>query len=330
MFKYIIMFFSLFAREVYAGASCISCGSITNTITENLDVNKNRPGETLSSAEVSSSLGRFSTTKGQKIQWWVAYSGEVPSQAGSIQPGLTYFRVDDYISLALSVNFKACRGVMYAPFNVHLLSVPQCRPVVGKGSDEFLPVSFNTKIKIDKKMIGGTYGNNMLIAESGVCQPEGCASKQAVISKVYLNYNIVVPQNCTINAGQIVNVDFGEISSSAFKIAGARAEGVNPQSRTINMECTNIQAQANLTLRVQADSVSGNAIVSDNKDVGFVVADAAGKELTPNMLSSVIPFRLDDNASAHVPVKVWPVSVTGQKPKEGVVTSRGYLRVDFD
>ncbi|WP_391570507.1 fimbrial protein [Serratia ficaria] len=238
-----------------------------------------------------------------------------------------YQKIDDYFSIA-TYRTSNC-GKSYAPFNVTEVDKRSCRPIplTGYYVDG---ITLNSTLKITRRLIGGTYEKRIYLGTLGGCKGLNCGRQDLVYARVYLNYSIVVPQNCTINAGQIVNVDFGEISSSAFKIAGARAEGVNPQSRTINMQCTNIQAQANLTLRVQADSVSGNAIVSDNRDIGFVVADAAGKELTPNMLSSVIPFRLDDNASAHVPVKVWPVSVTGQKPKEGVVTSRAYLRVDFD
>lgn len=71
-------------------------------------------------------------------------------------------------------------------------------------------------------------------------------------------------------------------------------------------------------------------MVSDNPDVGFVVANSNGTPLMPNNLSSKIPFRLDDNAAAHVGIRAWPISVTGNKPVEGPFTARGYLRVDYD
>ncbi|VFS45007.1 mannose binding protein FimH [Enterobacter cancerogenus] len=85
-------------------------------------------------------------------------------------------------------------------------------------------------------------------------------------------------------------------------------------------------------MRIEADSgsVNGNMLVSDNKDVGFIIANDSGTPLTPNSLSSKIPFRLDDNAQAQVGIRAWPVSVTGNKPAEGRFTSRGYLRVDYD
>ncbi|WP_253378652.1 type 1 fimbria D-mannose specific adhesin FimH [unidentified bacterial endosymbiont] len=145
---------------------------------------------------------------------------------------------------------------------------------------------------------------------------------------------IQVPQSCAINAGQIVEFDFGDIRASLFSDAGAgnRPQKISPQSKTVAIKCTNVEANAYLTMRIEADSdnVQGNALVSDNKDLGFVVANASGTPLTPNSLASKVPFRLDDSGQAQVGIRVWPVSVTGNKPAEGRFTSRGYLRVDYD
>ncbi|ABP59675.1 type 1 fimbria D-mannose specific adhesin FimH [Enterobacter sp. 638] len=143
---------------------------------------------------------------------------------------------------------------------------------------------------------------------------------------------IQVPQSCAINAGKVVEFDFGDIGASLFSQAGAgnRPQNVNPKTQTIAIKCTNVEANAYLTMRVEAEKVSGNALISDNPDLGFIVATASGTPLTPNSLTSKIPFRLDDNASAVVGISAWPVSITGKKPGEGRFRSRGYLRVDYD
>jgi len=143
---------------------------------------------------------------------------------------------------------------------------------------------------------------------------------------------IEVPQNCEINAGQIVEFDFGDIGASLFSQAGAgnRPQGVTPQSKTVAIKCTNVAAQAYLSLRLEAEKASGKMMVSNNNDLGFIVADSSGQPLTPNDLSSKIKFQLDDAATAQVGIRAWPVSVTGNKPAEGPFSARGYLRVDYD
>jgi P pilus assembly protein, pilin FimA len=143
---------------------------------------------------------------------------------------------------------------------------------------------------------------------------------------------IQVPQSCEVNAGRVVEFDFGDIGASLFSQAGAgnRPQKVSPQTKTIAIKCTNVEANAYLTMRIEAEKVSGNALVSDNADLGFVVANESGTPLIPNNLTSKIPFRLDDSAQAQVAIRAWPVSITGNKPKEGRFSSRGYLRVDYD
>lgn len=78
---------------------------------------------------------------------------------------------------------------------------------------------------------------------------------------------------------------------------------VMPQTKSIAVKCTNVAAQAYLTMRLEASAVSGQAMVSDNQDLGFIVADQNDTPITPNDLNSVIPFRLDAAAVANVTLR---------------------------
>lgn len=315
----------------YAVTSCISCGSVTNSITANLSAGENSVGTTKASNDVMSSAGTYSKSPNQEVQWWGGYPGSGVSQPNTAVITWNYHKIDEYISVALSVEHPECNRQFYMPFNVKLLNNGDCQAAVNPNTQAtFSPVSFKSRIRIDKKLVSGTYSKNILVAESGVCQPANCQSKQAIISRIYLNLNITVPQTCTLNPGQVINIDFGNLSSGAFTVAGARPEGVNDIIRTIPIECNGIAANTAMTVRLQADKVSGNAVVTNtNNDVGFVVADGNGTALTPNNLSSVIPFSLGSDNKSSVTIRVYPVSVTGNKPAEGPVTSQAYLRVDF-
>lgn len=152
------------------------------------------------------------------------------------------------------------------------------------------------------------------------------------ISNVYLTGDVNVPQSCEIDTGKTIEFDFGNIAATSFSRAGAgnKPNGVNAQTRTIGIQCKNMEANALLSMRLEANDTSGNAMVSDNKDLGFVIADQRNSPLTPNNINSTIPFQLDDSAAASLPITAWPVSITGNKPAEGKFTAEGYLRVDFD
>lgn len=186
-------------------------------------------------------------------------------------------------------------------------------------------------IRIDKSFVGFTQFNK-LVLHNYLSLYKDTVMDGPSVADVYISGNVVVPQSCELDAGTTVTMDFGNIGSPMFSQAGAgnKPEGVNPQSHMIAVKCKNIDAQALLAMRLETDNASGNAMVSNNKDVGFIVADGNRNPLTPNNIDSKIRFQLDDNSAARVPITVWPVSVTGNKPEEGKFTAEGYLRIDFD
>ncbi|WP_380178357.1 fimbrial protein [Kalamiella sp. sgz302252] len=186
-------------------------------------------------------------------------------------------------------------------------------------------------LRIRKPFIGFSHFSVLALQTYLNTQP-GIQVSGAPIATVTLGGQIVIPQSCEFTPDKIITIDFGNIAASAFAAAGAgnKPAGVNPQTRNIGIQCKNIDAQAMLSLRLEANNVASNAIVSDNPDLGFVLADKNQQPLMPNNAESKIPFQLDGNASASVPISAWPVSITGNKPAEGKFTAEGYLRVDFD
>lgn len=305
-------------------AACSGCNQTINlTLVDTLDAQTNTPGKTKTSSAFT--VARFEGSfVGQQSTSFTNINGSLPPY-GTAPSDWVYQRVDDYLSVAVRLS-QTC-GYIYAPFNRQQWASTTCQAV------DYLPATWDTttwesSLKINRKMIGGTYRKNIFLGAWGGC--EGlCAAPTETYANVYLSYNITVPENCELNAGDIVTVDFGKVPTRAFKTAGAKAEGVNPQTRSIALKCSNIEQQASLTMRVEADKVNGNIVVSDNPDVGFVVTDGRSNPLTPNLSTSVIPFKMDSSGRADVVIKTYPASVTGQQPTEGPVSSRAYLRVDF-
>lgn len=323
----------VFSGSCAAAINCISnCGNTYTNISENFSSSENTPGSTKDSSSVSFS-SHILYTSGSRAMQWLKYAGEEVPAPYTVTRNWTYRKVDDYISVALrrtSPCMGGADGYAYAPFNDYIYNTSTCEPLEpNPGREGDFGSSFQSRIRIDKKIVNGTYSKNILVATFGMCQPEGCQSSQYK-RDVYLDLNITVPQSCELNAGQVIDINFGNISSGAFKTAGGEAQGVTPQSRSVSVKCDNIAGNAQLDLRLQADKTNGNIVVSDeNNDVGFRVTNNSGVPLIPNNLSSVIPFTLDSNARQNVTIQTYPVSVTGNKPTEGSVTSRAYLRVDF-
>lgn len=201
-----------------------------------------------------------------------------------------------------------------------------CGSTLASGSK----VKINLKIK--KKFVGASYIVNQTIAYFYGNQGGSGQGNGTPMAQINLNATMTVPQSCSINAGQVVEFDFGTLSAQSFAAAGAgnKPSTATTLTKTVDIECNNIAAQTTLTLRLEASNTSGNAVVSNNKDVGYILADFNNNQLTPNLSTSKIPFTLDDNDKSSVVLRSWPISITGSKPEVGTVTATGYLRADFD
>ena len=308
------------AHAVFCLAGCNQV--VNQNFNHNLSATENQVGRFFTSNQVVGNKRTLYWEQAGLRGQWGTYIGDVIPPAGTKQNDWVYQKIDDYVSIAL-------KDGNHFPYNVYTVIASTGEPAMGIGqSNSTRNPIYQSRLRIDKKIISGTYTKNVFLAEVGLCEPYGCRSKEVVLTRIYANLNITVPQSCVLNAGQVITIDFGPVSSTAFQSAGMPAQGVPPITRNVSVQCDNIQAGAALTMRLQANKTSGNVIVSNNSDVGFTVMDTAGKTLIPNNLGSVIPFLLS-GSRANVGIRVQPVSITGKQPKEGPVTSEAYLRVDF-
>ncbi|MDM2874560.1 type 1 fimbria D-mannose specific adhesin FimH [Citrobacter sp. Cpo069] len=288
----------------------------------------NQPGQVVTLPEKSGWVGVNATCPaGTTVNYtYRSYVTELPVQ--STEGGFQYLKLNDYLLGAMSIT-DSNAGLFYPPRNYIRMgvdsNVSKQKPFGVQDSNLVF------KLKVIRSFINMVPIPRQTMFRVYVTTSTGDALSTPVYTISYSG-KVEVPQNCEVNAGQIVEFDFGDIGASLFSKAGAgnRPEGINPQTKTVAIKCTNVAAQAYLTMRVEAEKASGQMMVSDNPDLGFIVADKTGRPLTPNNLSSTIPFQLDDNAAANVSIRTWPVSVTGNKPTEGPFTARGYLRVDYD
>lgn len=340
MLKYFIIIASLLFIGSYEKANAsFSCGDcinrrVDNNINANISSGENEIGKLIMSNTVTTPEVRDikfdGPDKGVPASEWFVFASDGVSLLGSFYPNWNFKKIDDYVSIGVRY-VSNCGVESYAPFNRRIRAQGPCSEWLTTNSTWYSR-QFQTALRIDKKIVSGTYAKNILLGEYGICWPAytDCRRKNATFMKLYVNLNLTVPQTCELNAGQVINIDFGNISSGAFKTAGAIAQGIQPKERTVSVKCDNIAGNSQLTMRLQANKANGNIVVSDeNNDVGFRVTNNSGTPLIPNNLSSVIPFTLDSNARQNVTIQAYPVSVTGNKPAEGPVTSRAYLRVDF-
>lgn len=183
-------------------------------------------------------------------------------------------------------------------------------------------------VYITKPFVGSIFVENTKIQDVYASMNPGSYGGTPM-SSIWINGQITVPQNCIIDAGQLITVDFGKIWSGDFTTKGQKLVGYTEKKIKASMKCNNIAAYTNLTLRFQSEVSPDDStfIKTDNADVGVELLDENGKLVLPN--NGLMPFTINENYEASVSFQVAPVSTTGNVPTAGQFKALAYIRVDF-
>ncbi|BBV03434.1 fimbrial protein [Providencia rettgeri] len=184
-------------------------------------------------------------------------------------------------------------------------------------------------IYIKKPFVGNTVINypNLYVFFASLAS----SSPGYPIARVSLSVNITAPQSCEINAGQSISIPFNDAAQRNFVAAGkgGMPAGVVPQSKTLSIKCSNMDAYANLDMRFigTADpNRTNDGFSTTNKDIAIAIEGPNGR-LTPT--TGKLPLQLDSNQNGSVTIKTYPISSTGLAPDVGKYSSIVTVRLDF-
>lgn len=151
------------------------------------------------------------------------------------------------------------------------------------------------------------------------------------IAIIGINVDVTAPQSCEINAGQSISIPFNDAAQQNFVAAGkgGMPAGIVPQSKTLSIKCSNMDAYANLDMRFvgTADpNRTNDGFSTTNKDIAIAIEGPNGR-LTPT--TGKLPLQLDSNQNGSVTIKTYPISSTGLAPAVGKYSSIVTVRLDF-
>lgn len=258
------------------------------------------------------------------------YSSTTLLPPGHSDGTLQYYKVNDYLEVASSI-WLAGTTLQYVPTPWNdITSGAACGVCATYHTPEEVLTGSQGKLSlyIAKPFVGTVTIPSTNIVKIRISTVKGSYSTEP-LSSVFISGQVVVPQTCTINAGNIITVDFGQLWAGDFNKKGEQAGSQSDKTVTVPIKCNNMDAQANMTLRFHAQPSADepNAIKTSNDNVGVIVKDDKGNVIPPN--SGTLPFILDDNLSAEVTFHLEPISTTGLTPDSGTFQAQAYLRIDF-
>lgn len=246
--------------------------------------------------------------------------------------GNTYGIVNEYVGIAILAGDAAKpTWIPYSDFQHTSKPAKEvCNAMTKTGGGGSI-----ARIRLRKRFIGTMDISTPIIYQKGANalpgEPQGGVEMQYRLAG-----HIDVPENCEINAGQVIDVDLGDYSAAAFSSAGAgnMPAGPGPVRKMVPIYCAGgtINTSTLITIRLLSENAQGDKLLTDNKDIGIVVKEAVSQKiLVPNDISSTAEIMSPDGTGNTVAMlSVYPVSMTGNRPAEGKFSARGYIRVDFE
>lgn len=243
-----------------------------------------------------------------------------------------YTQVNDYLQASVAYTYNGGRFPVPSVNSQFAMTTERCNVTPSHSGNTV----FSVTVRIAKPFVGFSY-IDVPVADfytGDNAAPFGSGKANGANQRLHIRGRVVVPQSCNINSDIESVIDFGNIPSYAFKVAGIgnKVNGLAKANMPLTIRCNAfIPTNAPLTLRVQADTVGGpgnTIIMSNNPDIGFKMSDANDNLLIPNDINSKVNF-INTNP-AEIVLKAWPVSATGNQPAPGPFQARGYLRIDFD
>lgn len=200
--------------------------------------------------------------------------------------------------------------------------------------DDVLPVGDHTfpAVRVDK----------LIVCKSTPSRGEAaCSTNTGYIAVKYItaDVRIVVPQSCTVNSGQTVNIELDSASGGAFVKGGAGnpPSGFNEKTVSVPIQCEGGGAgTVMMSLHGTNAEEFPSSLVTSNADVGVRVTDRTagsgnnGQPIIPNNASSYSTIQLGQDGNGSATLGVAPVWLGTNQPAKGNYTAQSYLQLDYE
>lgn len=237
-------------------------------------------------------------------------------------------------------------GLLYTPYkSTYALEGYTAQP---DGSYNIPARNYHMKLELVNMLPVGEYDfpsirvDKLIVCESSNAYGgNGCNANAAAI---YINYisadiHITVPQSCTVNSGQTVNVELEGASGSAFVKGGAGNSpgGFNEKTVTVPIQCLNGGAgTVQMSLKGTNAKNYSSSLATTNTEVGVKVIDRTsgsgnnGQPIIPNNTSSYSEITLGSDGNGSAILGISPVWLGGAEPAKGNYTAQSYLQLDYE
>jgi minor fimbrial subunit len=252
-----------------------------------------------------------------------------------IHQGGSYYYFPNFPELLINVQTNVYNAETKSTTDFYQVPFYKINNRCNNNNCSFDPISSGSKAKINlilqKPIIGSLKFNNLLLYTLSASNFSYENDYGSWLAYGYLSIDLSVPENCVIDAGSIIEINFGQIESNEFNSTGQKPNSVNKITKNIPITCQGINPGAMLKARLTSSSnTQTDALDALNSEhVSFKFSDKDDKPLYINTPTSTIPFQLGTNYKADFSFKAWPISKDGKTPTPGKVNGQAFLILEY-
>ncbi|HCL5252306.1 TPA: fimbrial protein [Salmonella enterica] len=296
--------------------------NVTQTID---DINDNRTGKIV---ETHWDLGGQYTTKCDcdntdytGPNYFTATTGNL-TQKGTFSESRYYGHLDYYVLVAgkleIGTETLVAGGLNeYLPVPFNAVS-NQDNSAKGCKGEEMKSISAGSKgtvrIYVTHPLVGQiaipeTTIMNLYLSKASTAVGNNTPPAVPPVAHVTLSGTLTVPQNCTINAGQVIEVKFDPIMAKDIKNIG---DSPTRKTTTVNFTCSNVANGTNLSVSLNGENDPHNTdyLKTTNDNIGIRISDKHDNTIIPNG-SAELPVDNYADGKGNTEFTAAPVNTTG-------------------
>lgn len=149
------------------------------------------------------------------------------------------------------------------------------------------------------------------------------------VAHVTMSGTITVPQSCSINAGQIIDVKLPDILGKDIRNLGDSPQDAHVTTQ-VNFTCSNVADGTNLSMSLNGENDSHNPeyLKTTNEDLGIRISDKHNNTIVPNG-SAELPIDDYSNGKGSAEFTAAPVNTTGHVPHTGEYQATATLEIQI-
>jgi len=283
--------------------------------------------------------GRCECSLGPSARFYNVYYTAVMNDAlapSATRSGTHYFVLNEYLDVGIAVEILG-RGYVKAPFEMEpndpsstYYDCGRIEPLDFTSGDSatiyfYVKEPFIGKVTIPQTLITRLYATISDDTPINYATP---------LADVYIAGDITAPQECTINGGQTIEFDFGQIPAAEFSSSPGMALTDRKIPVSVSVNCSGMSANQVVEVSLHATPVGALSTVlqTSNDDVGVKVYDEFSNEVDVNGGRMATEMgkrsRLGEEDGVFL-FSAAPASATGARPQPGIFNANATITMEI-